>query len=258
MTTRWTYVLLVLGLAMLISSTQAQEKKKHPTGHTDTKQSSKLYTETDPNDPGGLRGRIALPRERLIGIFAIPVDDLKSGKPRVFKGNIAADGHAFEFNNLPTSKYDLVLLFPGAFYEGITLSRADSTLATNDWKSILHILSKSEPYFEIKRTHRMEGVTGGAGWAQSVVQEMRERPVTLQDATVHTEIQTRSLKLMRFEDVGPAWQLLVTREIVRQEVGGQEHKGLLLHSYCPDQLGGLRVVNTVKDLGAVELMQQPK
>jgi len=228
-----------------------QDKKKKPDGHTGTKQSSKLYTAPDAGDPGGLRGRVAKHKEKLIGAFAIPAGELV----RVYKATLSPDGHAFEFNNLPTAKFDLLLLFPGAFYEGITLSRAASTLVTNDWKSILGILGKSEPFYEIKRIQRMEGASGTTGWAQGVVQEVRERPVTLQDATVHTDIQIRAIKLVRFENVGPAWQLLVTREIARQEVAGQEHRGLLPHGFCPDLLGNLRVVDTVKDLGLLDLPQ---
>ena len=255
MMTPWIRVLLVCGLATLIGLARAEEKKKRADGHTGTTQSTKLYTPTDPNDTGGIRARIALPKDKLIGAFAIPVGELKEKNPRVFKASLAADGHGFEFSNLPTAKYDLLLIFPQVFFEGISLSRAASTLTTNDWKSIGEIFNKSEPFFDVKRILRMEGSTGDAGWAECVFQEVRERPVTLQDASFHTEIQIRTIKMGRFEDVGPAWQLLVTREIVRQEVAGKEHKGLLPHVFCPKELSNLRVVNTVKDLGKLELLE---
>ena len=143
------------------------------------------------------------------------------------------------------------------FYEGFTLSRSASSLKTNEWKSIVEILGKSEPFYEIKKIHRMEGVGGDAGSALAVFQELRARPVTLQSAEVRKDIQIRTIKLARFENVGPAWQLLVTRELCRQEVAGKERKGLLPHYYCPDKLGSLRVVDTVKDLGNLEL-PEPK
>lgn len=253
----WTRSLLLVFLAALIGLARADDKKKSAEAHTGTKQSTMLYTPPDPNASGGLRGRIGIPRDKLIGAFAIPADTLKDDKPKVYKANLSADGHAFEFSNLPTAKYDLLLIFPEGFYEGITLSRDTSTLVTNDWKSIIGILSKSEPFFEVKRIHRLDGNTGETGWAQCVLQEVRERPVTLQDASWHKEIQIRTIKIARFEDVGPAWQLLVTREIVRQEIAGKEHKGLLPHAFCPDQLGKVRVVDTVKDMGTLDL-PQPK
>lgn len=239
-----------LAASGLTQEAAAAKTEKGEDGHTGTKQSSRLYTAPDLSATGGLRGTIAHPAEKLLGVFAIPVGDLA----KVYRARLDTDGHTFEFAHLPTAKYDLLLLFPAAFYEGISLHRAASTLQTNDWQGITTIFNKSEPFFEIKKIHRCEGTTGTAGSAHCVVQELRARPVTLQDATVHTEIQIRTIKLAHFEDVGPSWQLLTTREIVRQEVLiGKEHNGLLAHFYCPDQLGGLRVVNTVKDLGTVEL-----
>jgi len=223
-------------------------------GHTDTKQSSRLYTPPDPNASGGLRARIAQPAGKLLDVFAIPVGDVV----RVYKAKLMSDGRAFEFVNLPTAKYDLLLLFPDTVYEGITLSRATSTLTTKDLQGISTILNKSEPFYEIKKIDRCEGSAGVAGSAHCLMQEVRARPITLQDATVHTDIQIRTIKLAHFEDVGPSWQLLTTREIVRREVLiGVEHKGLLAHVYCPDQLSGLRVVDSIKDLGVMEL-QKPK
>jgi hypothetical protein len=251
MTTRWLRTLLALTVAAGLGQAGAKEKKDD--AHTGTKQSSRLYTAPDASDPGGLRGHIGYPKLPLLGAFAIP----NSETIRCFKATLSKDGHSFEFNNLPTAKYDLVLLFPQMFYEGMTLNRSASSLATNDWKSILEILSKSEPFYEIKRIHRMDGVSGGAGWAQAIFQQVRARPVTLQDASVHNDIQIRTIKLARFENVGPAWQLLVTREIVRQEVANNERKGLLPHFHVPDKLGNLRVVDTVKDLGTLEL-PEPK
>ena len=86
-----------------------------------------------------------------------------------------------------------------------------------------------------------------------MLQEMRLRPVTLQDATVHAEIQIRSLKLALLEDVGAVgWHLVTTREIIRQEVAGNERKGVLPHKYSA-ALGGIRVVDSVKDLGEIRL-----
>lgn len=243
--------LLFCVLIAALGSSFAAEKKKD--GHTGTKQSSKLYTAPDASDPGGLRGRIALPKEPLLAAYAVPNSELV----RCYKATLSKDGRSFEFNNLPTAKYDLLLVFPEMIYEGFTLSRTPGALNTNDWKSIIEILNKSEPFYEIKRIHRLEGVSGDTGWAQAVFQEVRARPVTLQDASVHKDIQIRTIKLARFENVGPAWQLLVTRELCRQEVAGKERKGLLPHYYCPDKLGSLRVVDTVKDLGTLEL-PEPK
>lgn len=241
---------LALLLVWCAASGLAPAAEKTPAKHTRTQQSTRLYTAPDPSATGGLRGTIALPDEKLIGAFAIPVGDLV----KVYQGRIGTDARTFEFDNLPTAKYDLLLLFPKAFYEGIGLHRAASTLTPTDMRGITTILNKSEPFYETKKIHRCEGTTGVAGSARCVLQELRARPITLQDATVHTEIQIRAIKLAHLEDVGPSWQLLTTRELVRQEVLiATEHPGLLTHVHCPALLGGVRVVSTIKDLGRLEL-----
>ena len=248
MNSRW---LLTCTLVAALGTAYAADKKED--GHTGTKTSTKLYTAPDASDTGGLRGHIELPKAPLVAALAVPNSELA----RCYKATLSKDGRSFEFNNLPTAKYDLLLVFPEMIYEGFTLNRSANSLYTNDWKSIHEILNKSEPFYEIKRIERMEGVSGGAGWAQAVFQELRARPVTLQSAKVRNDIQIRTVKLARFENVGPAWQLLITREVCRQEVAGKERKGLLPHYYCPDKLGNLRIVDTVKDLGNVEL-PEPK
>jgi hypothetical protein len=251
MTARWLRALLTLALAATLGAACAKDKKDD--AHTGTTTSGRLYTAPDASDTGGLRGHIGYPKLPLLGAFAVPNGELA----RCYKATISKDRHSFEFNNLPTAKYDLLLLFPDMFYEGMTLNRSASNLATNEWKSILAILHHSEPFFDIKRIHRLEGIAGESGWAHAVFQEVRSLPVTLQDASVHPDIQIRTIKLASFENVGPAWQLLVTREIVRQEVANHEHKGVLPHYYVGDKLGSLRVVDTVKDLGTLEL-PEPK
>ncbi|TAN36898.1 MAG: hypothetical protein EPN23_07205 [Verrucomicrobia bacterium] len=253
MTANGRVIVSLLGCCVLGVATQAADvskSKKTTEGHSTTKQSSRLYTPPDPSATGGLRGRVPASSEKLVDAFAIPSGELM----RVYKAKLSADGHAFEFPNLPTAKYDLLLVGPNAFYEGLCLDRAASTLTPNDLRSITAILNKSEPFYELKKIHRCEGHTGAAGNAHCVLQEVRARPITFQDATVHAEYQVRAIKLVLFEDVGPNWQLVTTREIIRQEVViAHEHPGLLPHVYCPGQLSGLRVVDSVKDLGVVEL-----
>ena len=244
---RLVVLLVIMGLVQVVEVLAFKVKNE---GHSDTKHDSRLYTPPDPSATGGLRGHVTHPPGKLLAAFAIPVGDLA----RVYKAELPIGGSAFEFLHLPTAKYDLLLVFRDAFYEGICLNRAASTLTTNDLRSINEILSKSEPFFEIKKIHRCEGNTGAAGGAHCILQELRARPIVFQDATMHTDIQIRTIKMAHFEDVGPNWQLLVTREVVRQEVLiAKEHPGLLPHFYCPDQLGSIRVVDTVKDLGGVEL-----
>ena len=236
--------LVALGWAALAGPALGAE-----TNGTGTVQSSRLYTPPDPSARGGLRGKVVMTTAPLLYAFALPTDE----PSRVYKGTVQGEGREFVFQGLPTARYDLVLVFEDGFREGLTLNRGDSTLNDRDRELIQTKLMASASFFETKVIHRCQGTTGREGKARCMLQEVRMRPVTLQDATVRTDIQIRSLKLALLEDVGPAgWHLVQTREILREEVGGNQRKGVLPHKHVP-ALGGIRVVDTVKDAGDIKL-----
>jgi hypothetical protein len=216
---------------------------------TGTVQSSRLYTAPDPQAAGGLRGRLESPAEPAVAVFALEADNWKL----IYRGMLDADGRAFAFSGLPAGRYDLLVLYGGSFFEGLTLARAESTLGPDELEAIEAALMKSTPFFDTKRLHRVAGAGGEEGKARGLLQEVRTRPVTLQSAEVRSDIQVRSLKLMLTERAGrPGWALVHTREIVRQEVTAGQVKGLLEHHHAP-RLGGIRVVDSIKDMGAIRL-----
>lgn len=218
---------------------------------TGTRQSTRLYTAPDPSAGGGLHGTIA--NQTVRHIFAVRADD----PTKVYQGAVAADSKAFSFAGLPVAKYDLLVVCPDRFYEGLTRTLEDNTLTPKDRASMKTAIEKSEPFFEIKEIYRLQGVSGEAGKARGVVQYVRARPILLQSATsladARTDFQIRSIKVALLEDVNIGWQLLQTREIIRMEVTQQEVQGVLPHAYNPG-LGGIRVTDTVKDLGAIQLL----
>jgi hypothetical protein len=252
MKTRW---MLVAALAAAAcggpAARGADDKPYKPTG---TKQSSQLYTAPDPSAAGGLRGVVKAPKQPLTAVFALDADN----SAKLYQGTILPDGHTFEFKGLPVAKYDLFVLFPNEFFEGITLTRDEDTLEKKDRDFIEGTVMRSSPFFNEKKIHRIAGTTGREGKAGIVLQELRSRPVTLQDASVRSDIQIRSLKKGFFEDVGAVgWHLTLSREIVRQEVGGAMPKGLILGNHVPS-LGRLRVIDAVKDLGELDLCRPDK
>ncbi|MDD5677339.1 MAG: hypothetical protein PHW60_05015 [Kiritimatiellae bacterium] len=218
---------------------------------TGTKQSSRLYTRSDPAASGGIYAKMALTAKPIQQAFAID-----SGNPKlVYQGAVSKDGKEIRFTGLPTAIYDLMLVTRDSFYEGCRLARDPDTLTDRDRQAIAFMVNKSVPFFDTKKIHRCEGTTGRSGKARCVLQEARTLPITLQDHTTRTDIQVRSLKLAFLEDVGDTgWQLVMTREILRTEVDPGDVKGLLLHYYFP-VLGGIRVVDTEKDLGEINLRQ---
>lgn len=217
---------------------------------TGTQQSSRLYTKSDPAASGGIHAKLVAFTTPVQQAFAID-----NGNPKlVYQGTVSEDGKEIRFAGLPVAIYDLLLVAPDCFYEGCRLARDPSTLTDHDLQFITFIINKSVPFFDTKKVHRCEGMSGRDGKARCIFQEVRTRPVTLQDATVRTDIQVRSIKLGFLEDVGDVgWQLVQTREIVRTEVGPGDMKNFLPHCYLPG-LGGIRVVDTNKDLGELNLM----
>lgn len=215
--------------------------------YTDTEQSSRLYTKPDPAATGGIRLHIASRPGAPSGVFAVSQLD----QTKVYRAGVS--GADASFTGLPVGKYDLVVVYDDAFFEGLTLHRAESTLTAGDEKLIEQIIKASVPFFDTKTVHRLAGQTGKDGIAACVLQDLRTRPVTLQDYSVRSDIQIRSLKLARLAFVGaPGWQLVATREIMRVEVGPDMQKGVLPHRYV-EALKGIRVADAVKDLGDVHL-----
>jgi len=217
---------------------------------TGTQQSSRLYTKSDPAAPGGIHARLVA--------FANPVQQafaIDNGNPKlVYQGTLTEDGKEIRFTGLPAAIYDLVLVAPDRFYEGCGLARDPDTLTDRDRTNIAFTINKSVPFFDTKKIHRSEGLSGRNGKARCVLQEVRTRPVTLQSGEIRADIQVRSIKLAFLEDVGEVgWQMVQTREIVRTEVARGDMQGLLPHCYLPE-LGGIRVVDTDKDLGELNLM----
>ena len=217
---------------------------------TGTQQSSRLYTKSDPAARGGIHAKLVAFTKPVQQVFAI-----NNGNPKlVYQGTVSEDGKEIQFTGLPAAIYDLVLVAADRFYEGCRLARDPDTLTDRDRQLIAFTINKSVPFFDTKKIHRCEGTTGRNGKVRCILQEVRTHPVMLQSAVERTDIQIRSIKLAFLEDVGEiGWQMVKTREILRTEVGPQDMKGILPHCYQP-VLGGIRVVDTDKDLGELNLM----
>lgn len=219
---------------------------------TKTRQSTYLYTESDPNAKGGVCGSVKYAHHALRGAFAMTPDNPK----QVYRGSVAPDGKSFSITGLPVAKYDLLLVGQKSFYEGFRLKLDEDSLTDADRKAIEKAIMKSVPFFNLKKIHRLAGTTGQGGTARCVLQEMRTKPVTLQSGATLTNIQVRSIKVACLEDVGSAgWQLVFTREIIRMEVGPNEAQGLLRHNYLP-MLGQIRVMDEIKDLGEIDFTSE--
>lgn len=245
--------------------------------YSKTHVSAKLYSEPDPAAAGGIKGVIADAPSEVLGVLVIPqrypdvaaLSNIEGGtsdknarnvnkniKNEVYLAKLGSD-NSFAAHGLPPGKYDLFVLCENCFYEGLSLSRAENTLKDTDIKAIKNKINESNPFFNLKCQHRIEGQAGTYGKARVVEQEVRTLPVTLQNAEVLSHIQIRSIKLCFMESVGTArlgthWEMKKTREITRQELGPPETKGLI-PGHFRKSLQGFRVSGRLRDVGVIRL-----
>ena len=208
-----------------------------------------LYTKPDRSAAGGIKATIAQPASRLVEAFAMPAAE----PGNVYRAHVTgSDRSGFVFTGLPVGRYDLLLVFADAFYEGLTLSRRGSDLSEEDHRAIENIINKSEPYYLEKTIHRLEGRVGDAGKARCICTFFRKKAsVGFVDGKTYPD-HRRSLKLVLLEHVGPGWQVAKTREVhtvmVKPGTGDLKHR----HRKA---LAGIRVLDKMKDLGEINLAE---
>lgn len=212
---------------------------------------TRLYTKPDPANAGGLKGRVARPELPLEAILALPT----ATPEEVYLGEITGSKRElFEFKGLPVGKYDLIAIYPGAFYEGLQLHREASTLTPEDLKKINASVQKSEPFFTKRIIHRVEGATGRASGARAICTYFREKGSELLMQTFNGQSNRpdwrRTFKLVLLKDVGPGWQIVRARDLYPAWV---PPKSSLPQHHFSTALTQLRVADQIKDLGDLDL-----
>ena len=206
----------------------------------DAPERSRLYTQPDPANPGGIKGHIVNPQLPIEQILAVPDVDPE----QVYSGEITGPNRdAFLFKGLPIGKYDLVVIYDAAFYEGFQLNRDASTLTPDDCRQIEEMLQKSEAFFTKKFIHRLEGLTGQASGARCICTYFRDK------ASDHPDFR-RTYKLVILKQVGPGWQIVRARDLY--PVWMKPQHALPSHHYSPS-LNQIRVADQIKDLGGIDI-----
>jgi hypothetical protein len=211
----------------------------------------RLYTEPDPSNSGGLKGRMIKPDKPIEQILAISPDE-----PRfVYKGKITGDDkQGFLFENLPPAKFDLFVIYEDSFYEGMALNKNHkSTLTSDDLKKINTILTESQPYFTRKVLHRVEGETGRGNFARVVLTMLRDKASS--DGRTDAHDWRRTFKLTWLKQVGPGWQVVQSRDLYPVWVDPVKGYPYPKHNY-KTVLSGIRVADTIKDVGNLDLSKE--
>ena len=206
-----------------------------------------LYTKPDDTATGGITGRITSPSDPIELILATPAAEPE----KVYKGELdPATPGAFTFKGLPAGRYDLIVYYKDAFYEGVTLSREGNTLTELDLEKINTTLQKSEPYFPEKFIHRLEGQTGRGNQARMIVTYCRAKGSLLTFTTYKGEFSRedhkRTVKLVMLQDVGPGWQITKTRNY--NPYWAKPGTPLPKHNFS-SALSKIRVAEEPKDIG---------
>jgi hypothetical protein len=212
---------------------------------------TRLYTKLDPANTGGLKGRVAKPELPIEEILALPSDNIEE----VYEGEVTGPKRdTFQFKNLPVGKYDLVVIYPAAFYEGLQLDREPSALTPDDLKKIDTTIQKSEPFFPKKFIHRVEGATGRASGARAICTYYRDKGSELLmeqfEGKSNRPDFRRTFKLVLLKDVGPGWQIVRARDLYPVWVNP---KSSLPEHHFSALLKQLRVADESKDLGDLDL-----
>ncbi len=239
-------VLAVFSIAPLLSNAA-------PVTDENIRERTRLYTTPELSAAGGIRGRIASPRKPIEEILAMPPDEPK----HVYKGQISGDDkQSFLFSNLPMAKYNLFIIYEDEFYEGLQLSFEPDTLTLKDREGIKKIVMASDPFFNNKIIHRMEGTTGRGNFARCVVTQSRDQSAPGKvvagegfGVDMPKHLGRRTYKLIWLKDVGVGWQVVQKRDLYPVTVPLKELNPK--HNYSK-KLSAIRVTDKVKDLGEID------
>jgi hypothetical protein len=212
---------------------------------------TRLYTAPDPASPGGIEGRVAQPPRPIEQILAIPFD----APEKVYKGEVSGtDRRSFRFSGLPMRKYDIVVIFENSIYEGVQLNRGENTLTDDDREKITEIIEKSEPYFNRKIIHRVEGRTGRGNTARCICTFFRAKGSELMWEKYKGKWKRddfrRTFKLVMLKQVGPGWQVVRMRDLYPVWVSPNHIRP---KHHFNDALSGIRVADKIKNIGEINL-----
>ncbi len=209
----------------------------------------RLYTPPDPDSTGGITGMITKPGKPILEILAMPPDHPEL----VYEGKVVGSNRqGFLFEKLPMAKYDLFVIYENEFYEGLELSFVPDTLTDKDRKSIETIVKASDPFFNKKIIHRVEGTTGRGNFARCVVTQYRDGPGTVTaDYEAMKGVSRRTFKLIWLKDVGVGWQVVQKRDLY--PVTAAMNLMTPTHHFSK-VLSKIRVTDQVKDLGEISLV----
>lgn len=205
-------------------------------------QAGRIYTAPDLASTGGMSGAFPEPLTHAVAV--------EHDRVRVFRANLTPDGTTFRFEHLPVGKYDLVLFArSGTVYEGIALGDPP-TLAAPSAKHLEERIAASDGFYNRSRIHRT-GISADGEMLLAFVERYRANDVLKQNGEALGQM-VRRFEIDEMTRASDDWQLTTSRHLYREGEAVLAQFRSTVH--VPD-LGGLRVINTSKDLGKIALPQ---
>ena len=201
----------------------------------------RIYTEPVASDTGGIKGSCDA---NIKHALAVNHDHL-----RVYRGVVSADGRSFDFEHLPVGKYDLVMVTRDKLvYEGLALGEDKRTdLPPASLENLEKRVDAQDAFFNHAKIHRM-GFDGATCYL--FVERTSDRKILRQDGRA-LGADVRRLEILEAAQAADDWQVTTTRHLYREE---QPVQGIdfLTDKYVPE-FSNLRVIDTVKDIGTIQL-----
>jgi hypothetical protein len=204
-------------------------------------QAGRIYTAPDPNATGGIAGNAGTPLTHAMAV--------EHSREHVYLATLGDGGQSFRFEHLPVGKYDLVLVSKdGAVYEGLALGGPADGISAVSRKNLETRISLADSFFNLYAIHRL-------GLEDSTVLAFVERISTkhvLKQSGEALNQNLRRLEVIELHQASDDWQMVATRHLYREGEEIVDNPSFFKHAAVP-ALGNLRVVDSVKDLGALPL-----
>jgi hypothetical protein len=203
-----------------------------------------FYTHPKPDAGGGIRGKVDKP---LFTAIALERDRTSS-----YKAVLEEAGTRFVFPGLPTGKYDLIFVTKDdRLVEGLFLGEPGTEVTGDNFKNFEERVKVADAFFNKYQIQRF-GVIENGTKILALVERMRDRD-TLTQGGEKLSGAVRRLEIAQFDKAADTWSFLVNRHLYReQEAPG---KTQFLKSRHLPQLSGIRIIESVKDLGAIVLSE---
>ena len=201
-----------------------------------------FYSQPKPGAGGGITAKVDAALTHAIA--------LERDRISAYKATLSEDNTRFHFANLPTGKYDLLLFTKeGVVFEGLQLGEAAELGSGDGLKKLEERIAKADAFYNKYKLHRM-GVIEGGGKLLALIERMRDKE-TLTGAGEKLNGPVRRVELAEFDKAADTWSFMVNRHLYREEE--KAGQGEFLDSKFLPGLGNVRVIEAVKDLGALTL-----